>query len=467
MTPKASKHGRATGKSFKGVFAYLLHDKRLEGESVRTTNDRLDWIEFNHVMTDDPELAWRIMAATARQQDEMKRRAGGSVAGNKSDQVVFHYSLAWHPDEKGKLSRSEMLRAANESLRALGASDHQSAVIAHNDTDHAHVHVVVNRVSLENGKLLDLWNYQKKLSKWAMAYEQSRGKVYCEQRVENWKRRDRGETVNAEKDMSWHHKDQSHAANDDDIAAMWKEQKRKDADLSAFGAQMHSRHRAEWKAYSADYHDTKAQILDREKGRTAFKRAREDVKAQFKPLRSELSRKQWAESKKFERKETRIAGKMRNAMDAVTHARRLDPDSSRGFMSMAFNFLISKKARGDALDKLHRAQWRHLKAAEKAQIDVAIHKLKMEQQTALAAFRQSFASRRQSLKDEQDAQRTALQRRWRERKMERQRVSKISKEMEGMRQETREAHRGKARADFNRGQRGNRKGRRSRKRKPD
>jgi hypothetical protein len=128
-----------------GVGSYLQHDKTLDGETHQTSAERVEWMAFNNLAVDHPDAAWRVMAATARQQDDIKRRAGQSVAGNKSDQVVFHYSLAWHPDEKSGLSQAEMIRAANESLTALGARGHQSAIIAHNDTAHPHVHVVVKR----------------------------------------------------------------------------------------------------------------------------------------------------------------------------------------------------------------------------------------------------------------------------------------------------------------------------------
>ena len=470
MTPKASKHGRATGKSFKGVFAYLGHDKRLEGETHRTTTDRLEWAAFNNLAVDHPDAAWRVMAATARQQDEIKRAAGNSVAGNKSDQVVFHYSLGWHPDEKDGLSQAEMIRAANESLMALGAANHQSAIIAHNDTAHPHVHVVVNRVDLESGKLLDLWNYQKKLSKWAMSYEQSRGQIFCDKRVENWKKRDQGKTVNADKDQSWHEHDQTQAlghVNDNDKAQILADQKAKDADLAAYGQKLHSKHSAEWEVYSADYKDGKAQIFDRKKGRTAFQRARADVQEQFKPLRSQLGRQQWKELKAFEKKEARVSGKLENALAAVRYARVNDPDSSRGFMSMAFNFLVNKKARHDALEQLHRKQWRNLRSAEKGQIDAAIGKLKADQQTALAAFRQKFAPRRQMLKDQQDAERAALQRKWRDRKQERQRVAKLVESSEYVKDQSKaapEASRGQMRAEFNRAAKGGRRKGRTRKR---
>ena len=71
MIPKASTGGRATGTSFKGVFQYLNHDKREEGKTVSTSSDRVDWVATRNIVTDDPELASRIMAATARQQDDI------------------------------------------------------------------------------------------------------------------------------------------------------------------------------------------------------------------------------------------------------------------------------------------------------------------------------------------------------------------------------------------------------------
>ncbi|PCH51233.1 MAG: hypothetical protein COC20_05820 [Cellvibrionales bacterium] len=125
MVPKEPKGGRATGTSFKGAFLYYTHDKREEGENVRLSSGRVEWMEYRNLATDNPHIASSIMTATARQQDALKREAGASVAGNKSDQVVFHYSLAWHPDEKDGLSKDEMLRAADQSIKALGADGHK------------------------------------------------------------------------------------------------------------------------------------------------------------------------------------------------------------------------------------------------------------------------------------------------------------------------------------------------------
>jgi hypothetical protein len=457
MTPKAAQGGRATGTSFKGVFAYLQHDKRLEGEEVKFTSDRVEWQAFRNLATDNPDMAYRIMMATANQQDALKREAGQSAAGNKSDKVVFHYSLGWHPDEAAGLSKSEMLRAADESIRALGAEGHQAAIIAHNDTAHPHVHVVINRVDPENGKMLDLWKYQERLSKWAMAYEQERGKVWCDKRVENWKRRDLGETFSADRGAAYHHHDQAQAlghANDNDTRKIMAEQKAKDAALAAYGEKQHSRHSNEWKLLSQRYQAGKAHIQRRPAGeRTPNQKAADDVRAQFKPLWSHLGKQQYGEMRDFERREKRISGKLENALAAVRHARTLNPDSSRGFMSSAFNFLINAKARADALRKLHAVQKRGLGAAQSAEIGAAINQVKNDQQAALKAHRRVFGSDRQVLIDKQAAERADLQRKWKTRKTERLRTFEIIRKGETLKKEAKaapEASRGEQRAEFNR-----------------
>lgn len=127
------------------------------------------------------------MAATALDADRLKREAGIRNTGRKSDQSVYAYTLAWHPDEAKSLSRAEMVRAADETLRVLGADDRQAILVCHTDRPHPHVHIIVNRVSPQDGRMLGTSNDRLKLSQWALSYRQMRGQEqYCPQRAENW-----------------------------------------------------------------------------------------------------------------------------------------------------------------------------------------------------------------------------------------------------------------------------------------
>lgn len=175
-----------TGKSFKGALLYYLHDKRQEGEEVRLTSERVAWTETRNLLTDDPELAGKIMAATAMDAERLKRDAGVR-AGRKSSQHVFHYSLGWHPEERDRLTREEMMKAVEGSLKAIGAEDRQAVIVCHTDTDHPHVHVIVNRVC-ENTGIMFKDSYAKtKLSRWALEYRAARDELhYNPERVRNW-----------------------------------------------------------------------------------------------------------------------------------------------------------------------------------------------------------------------------------------------------------------------------------------
>ena len=366
-----------------------------------------------------------------------------------------------------------MLRAADESLRALGAEGYQAGIIAHNDTAHPHVHVVINRVNPENGKMLDLWNFQKKLSKWAMAYEQERGQVYCDKRIENWKRRDQGEELSANRGAAYHKHQQAGTfghANDNDMRKIREAQKAKDAELAAFGKRMHSRHSAEWQAYSRDYADGRKAIYKRGASPTPFQKAAAAVRADHKPVRSEIAKRQYREIRAFEAREKRIIGKLENAIAAASSAKALGREEG-GHQTSLFNFIISSKARRAELEKAHRIEWRNANAAQKADINAATNRLKANQQSALARHRQQFEQRRQLLVDKQDAEKADLQRKWLTRKEERSRAFERGAEAQSMRQEakaTREAPKARYASEFKRATKGKRtrKGR-SRKRNVD
>lgn len=183
MVPKLHKKGA----SFKGASLYLLHDK---GRAI--TSERVAWTAVHNIALDNAESAWRIMAATAMDQQRLKTAAGIKSTGRKSDKCVLHLSLSWHPDEANALTRQEMRQAASEAIHALGAAHHQCLIIAHNDEIHPHLHIMINRVNPVDGRMLSSSKEKLALSKWAESYERRRGSVLCEQRAENNRRRSQG-----------------------------------------------------------------------------------------------------------------------------------------------------------------------------------------------------------------------------------------------------------------------------------
>lgn len=465
MIPDIAKKGA----SFKGALAYYLHDKREAGERERFTSERVAWTETRNLMTNDPEMAGKVMAATAMDADRLKREAGVRNTGRKSDQSVYAYTLSWHPDEAPTLSRAEMMRAADETIRVLGAEDRQALIVCHDDRPHPHVHVIVNRVSPEDGRMLATGNDRLKLSQWALGYRQARGEEhYCPKRAENWdmrlSRHDDNEKLKywrAESDeprsMAEDIK-RAKAANDPKAEKLVSEFKKKLAKLSADGKAMKDRHSAEWKDLGKGYRSRKDQIYRQTEN--GIQDVRANIKHAFRPQWQELGRRHSRERREFQARETRVSGKIRNAIDAVVHARKLDPDSSRGFLGGAFNYLTSSTKRADALERLHKAQVRELSAAQRAEVGAAIKSLKGERSALLSSARGSFLSERAALIQRQATDKQQLKSAWRRHNDERKRAFEASRGFTKSKQESKERpepSRGAARAEQNRAARGDRK----------
>ncbi len=188
MIVRISKNGR----SFKGAAAYYLHDKAADPETPKhlkpTTDDRVAFIATRNLVFDDPRQATAEMIRTAYAQNELKRANGISLAGRKCTEPVKTLSLSWHPDEKP--SPDQMIETADRYLRHMGWHEHQALIIGHDDTAHPHVHISVNRVHPETGRVLDDRLEYKRSQSWALEYEKEMGRIWCENRQENAKPRE-------------------------------------------------------------------------------------------------------------------------------------------------------------------------------------------------------------------------------------------------------------------------------------
>lgn len=181
MIPRIAKGGR----SFRGAFDYYMHDKGAQ------TSDRVAWTQTENMLTDNPQLAWKVMAFTAQAQERLKQASGQSRAGRKLENPVFSFSLSWHPEQEP--DQEHMLDTAHKALEMMGMSEHESVIVAHNDEPHKHVHVIVNRVHPISGIAADVRHSKRKFSDFAREYEREHGKIYCKQREENHQKRQNGE----------------------------------------------------------------------------------------------------------------------------------------------------------------------------------------------------------------------------------------------------------------------------------
>ena len=123
-----------TGKGFGGLARYL--EKGSKGEEA----DRVEWRDARNLPTSDPQLAARMMRATANLNHNVEK-------------PVYHLSISFDPGDNP--SPEVMRQVADQTVKDLGLGDHQALVIAHTDTAHKHVHIMVNRVHPETGKAWD------------------------------------------------------------------------------------------------------------------------------------------------------------------------------------------------------------------------------------------------------------------------------------------------------------------------
>lgn len=247
MTPVVTKLGR----SFKGAFAYYLNDKR-GPDSDGTTDTRVAWTETINLTTADVKNAARVMAGTATSTAALKKAAGVKATGRKLERPVYAYSLSWHPDERP--TKDDQLEAARATLALQGLEEHQAVILAHTDTHHAHVHIVVNRVHPTTGVAAKHGNTKLALSRWAQAYEKNRGRIFCKARVANNARRDERIAANDPRAARSVFEFDRSTGNDNLRTVMAASvEKQQDAHLYAMDRALRASHARQWRAHERFY----------------------------------------------------------------------------------------------------------------------------------------------------------------------------------------------------------------------
>jgi Relaxase/Mobilisation nuclease domain len=178
---------QANGGSFRGAGLYYLHDKSADqslDKHLKPKSDERVWFsEMRNCLSMDPDRALEEMWRTAEDQAYLKMQAGVKRGGRVCEDSVKTLSLSWHKDDRP--TPEHMIEAADALMKHMGWEQHQAVYVGHNDTEHRHIHVIVNRVNPDNGRTLDDYREQKRAQTWALQYERQQDQVRCEQREVN------------------------------------------------------------------------------------------------------------------------------------------------------------------------------------------------------------------------------------------------------------------------------------------
>lgn len=129
------------GKSFGGICRYVFGEEKnslvLVSEGVRGDSAAHMAADFNAQRDLNPNLG----------------------------RAVMHVALAWPAEEKEQLSNDVMAEIARAYLKEMkvDAGNTQWALVRHQDQDHPHAHLIVNRVDNDGATISDQHNYRNSL----------------------------------------------------------------------------------------------------------------------------------------------------------------------------------------------------------------------------------------------------------------------------------------------------------------
>lgn len=136
----------------------------LSGHAKGQSPDRVAWVKSYNLSTDEPTPAAAVMQATADQNRRCKSAA-------------YHFIISFDPKDAkgGKVTPEKMQEMADEVVERFGLKEYQALVYAHKDTDHPHMHFLVNRIHPEKLKALSRHNDGRRLKDLSQEIAKERG----------------------------------------------------------------------------------------------------------------------------------------------------------------------------------------------------------------------------------------------------------------------------------------------------
>ena len=423
----------AQGRSFKGAFAYYLHDKRQDSDAAYlSTAERVAWLETRNLATDSPQTARRIMIATA--QEAAAKKAGQT--GRKDVKPVLAFSLAWHPSEAEGLTRAEMVRAADEALQVAKLDHLQAVLIAHNDTAHPHLHIVLNRIDPHTGKLASTPpQMARDLDKWAYEYEKARGVIVSPERAAKYERTEkahRERTPNERK--AYVDGAKAKAAQQAEALRVTAADAKGQVEplprvaladarattkpptegqiLKALQDDQKRKHKEQWAQLAEANKSARAAVYDRFGG--AFKARAAMHKQEMKPYWRQFFREQEQQEKARREMERTAKGLLAVSLEAARWQMKNGQTPKRGLLAMTFANVISRQRREAVFAAVKEHDRAELVKAMGESRDQKMNTIKAERASALAQQRKAYEARRAALIEAQNAEREKIREAWRQ-----------------------------------------------------
>jgi hypothetical protein len=115
-------------------------------------------LNYVHYKSGAREIGSNMIGKDQKTLTEEFRIASGLRPG--VTKCVYHASLSVSPNEK--LSDSQWFNIARAYLKGMDFNGNQYAVYRHTDTEHAHIHIIANRIRITDGTPVnDSWQYRR------------------------------------------------------------------------------------------------------------------------------------------------------------------------------------------------------------------------------------------------------------------------------------------------------------------
>ena len=133
------------GKSFGGCIRYCLNDKQQQPTGGPVIENRAEVLLYNQCYGNEKELI---------SQFNDVRKLNQNLAS-----PVLHITLSLALGES--LPKNKLMEMCEDCAKEMGFEKKQYIAIHHKDTNHQHLHIVVNRVGFDRRTVSDRNNYQK------------------------------------------------------------------------------------------------------------------------------------------------------------------------------------------------------------------------------------------------------------------------------------------------------------------